>query len=70
MARKDMFPKIIIKEDKEPFRPVSVEGDEVVSSTEPMGIHQRLFKHMYDQHGLILLYTEMDEIVRIVKEEY
>ena len=30
--------------------------------------YQPLFEYMYDQHGVILLQTDMQEIVRIVKE--
>ena len=31
-----------------------------------MNYYQRLFDHMQNEHGLILLQTEMDEIIRIV----
>ncbi len=31
--------------------------------------YQKLFNHMHDQHGLILLQTEMQEIIDIVKSD-
>jgi len=32
--------------------------------------HQKLFNHFIDEHNLILLESEMDEIIRIVKSNY
>jgi hypothetical protein len=31
-----------------------------------MKYYQRLFDHMLNEHGLVLLQTEMDEIIRIL----
>ena len=32
--------------------------------------HQKLFNHFIYEHNLILLESEMDEIIRIVKSNY
>jgi hypothetical protein len=34
----------------------------------PIHPYQNLFEHMANEHGLILLESEMDEIIRIAKE--
>lgn len=63
------FKKFTIGPGDEMPKPVSCEGAGQEVSY-PGAHHQRLFEHMYDEHGLILLCTELDEIVRIIEEEY
>lgn len=45
-----------------------MKADKNMETQEHIESYQNLFNHMADEHGLTLLQSEMDEIIRLSKE--